>query len=257
MQLSTRSQDRHCRLKLPTVLALRGGRAAAVTSGKTLSPSPARGPPASPTGEVWGRCLPACLPAGTPSVPGLAVTSSPCPAKDRGPRAQLLLGVTQAGRVLVGECGVLSPALCPSEQATSVLGAASMRSGVSLPLERLPPGQGKTGAPETAALGLQVPPRPDQRVSGRELLTQGPRTGAGDPQLSLGALLIKHDLTPRRLSQQALSEATRHRDAFQNTGRSPGLSCWHRKRPDVKTVHRAEDFRWEGDSVLTGQVRGR
>lgn len=159
--------------------------------------------------------------------------------------------------VICGPAYDIHPALCPSEQATSVLGAASTRSGVSLPLERLPPGQGKTGAPETAALGLQVPPRPDQRVSGRELLTQGPRTGAGDPQLSLGALLIKHDLTPRRLSQQALSEATRHRDAFQNTGRSPGLSCWHRKRPDVKTVHRAEDFRWEGDSVLTGQVRGR
>ena len=61
---------------------------------------------------------------------------------------------------------MLSPALCPSEQATSVLGAASTGSGVSLPLERLPPGQGKTGAPETAALGLQVPPRPASEREG-------------------------------------------------------------------------------------------
>ena len=77
--------------------------------------------------------------------------------------------------------------------------------GLSLPSEHPSPGRGKAGALETAALGLRAPPRP---ARGREgLLAQGPRTGAGDPQLSLQASVIKHDFTPRRLNQQVLPEA--------------------------------------------------
>ena len=78
--------------------------------------------------------------------------------------------------------------------------------GLSLPSEHLSPGQGKAGALETAALGLRAPPRP---ARGREgAARSGPRTGAGDPQLSLEASVIKHDFTPRRLNQQVLPEAT-------------------------------------------------
>lgn len=64
----------------------------------------------------------------------------------------------------------------------------------------------------------------------------------GDPQLPLGALLIKHDFTPRRLSQQVISELTRHQGAFQKPGRSPGRSCWHRMGLDAKTVHWTKDL---------------
>ena len=43
-----------------------GGGGGVVTAGQTLSPSPVSAPPASPTGDVWGRCPSARLPAETP-----------------------------------------------------------------------------------------------------------------------------------------------------------------------------------------------
>lgn len=82
--MSTRSQDRHCRLKLPTVLALRGGRAVAVTAGKTFSPSPARGPPASPTGGL-GALSPCRSPCWDPLGARLGCHKLPLPCQGQGP----------------------------------------------------------------------------------------------------------------------------------------------------------------------------
>lgn len=171
---------------------------------------------------------------------GLGCHEPPPNPRPAAPRARLLLGVTPVGQVLVGECGVLSPALGPSEQVAGALGAGSTRSGVfHSPRSACHRGRARWGLSKRQRLGFGLPH--DQREGGRGLLAQGPRTGAGDPHLSLGASLIKHDFTPRRLNQQVLSEA-RHRGAFQKPGRSPGLSCWHRKGLDEKTVHRTEDL---------------